>query len=51
MKPSHTKPNKLNVWGDSMMNQLPAASRKNRKRTASKKRRVVLQKEQKAEDK
>jgi hypothetical protein len=38
------KPNRLDVWGDSMMNKLPSVSRKRRKREASKKRRVTEQK-------
>ena len=46
MKSSLTKPNRLDVWGDSMMNKLPSQSRRNRKRQASKRRRAVL----KAED-
>jgi hypothetical protein len=35
------KPNRLGVWGDSMLNKLPGISRKRRKREASKKRRVI----------
>lgn len=35
------KPNRLDVWGHSMMNQLPGSTRKRRKREASKKRRVI----------
>lgn len=42
MKRSNTKPNRLGVWGDCMMNQLPSQSRKNRKRLASKRRRAML---------
>jgi len=42
MKHSETKPNRLDVWGDSMLNKLPSCTRKKRKRQASKKRRVVL---------
>lgn len=37
-----TKPNRLAVWGHSLLNKLPGRSRKNRKRTASKKRRALL---------
>ena len=37
-----TKPNRLDVWGHSMLNKLPSISRKRRKRQASKKRRVLL---------
>jgi hypothetical protein len=40
MNPSE-KPNRLGVWGHSMMNQLPGTTRKRRKREASKKRRVI----------
>ena len=40
---SDTKPNRLAVWGKSMLNKLPGRSRKNRKRAASKKRRALLQ--------
>jgi hypothetical protein len=35
------KPNRLSVWGHSMMNQLPGTTRKRRKREASKKLRVL----------
>lgn len=42
MKLSHTKPNRLDVWGDSLLNKLPSVSRQRRKRSASKKRRVIL---------
>jgi|GEM_PF-1435680 len=45
MKPSHTKPARLDAWGDSLLNKLPSISRQKRKRTASKKRRVILQRE------
>jgi len=44
MKKSSTNPNRLAVWGDSMMNKLPALTRKRRKREASKRRRVLLRK-------
>jgi hypothetical protein len=37
------KPNRLDVFGDSMLNKLPGISRKRRKRQASKKRRVKQQ--------
>ena len=37
-----TKPNRLDVWGKSLLNKLPSVSRKRRKRQASKKRRVLL---------
>jgi hypothetical protein len=46
MKRSHSKPNRLDVFGDSLVNKLPGRSRKQRKRVASKKRRALL----KAED-
>lgn len=39
------KPNRLGVWGHSMVNQLPSVSRKRRKREASKKRRVLARQE------
>lgn len=45
MKHSHTKPNRLQVWGDSLLNQLPGVTRKRRKREASKKRRNALREE------
>lgn len=35
-------PNRLDVWGDCLLNKLPSVSRKRRKREASKKRRVLL---------
>jgi len=42
MKHGETKPIRLEVWGDCLLNQLSARTRKRRKREASKKRRVVL---------
>jgi len=45
MKKSHTKPNRLDIWGDGMMGNLPARTRKQRKRSASKQRRVILRRE------
>jgi hypothetical protein len=45
MKRSDTKPNRLDVWGDSLQNKLPSPSRKKRKRRASKKRRAQLKSE------
>lgn len=42
MKRSETKTNRLTVAGESLINKLPAQSRKNRKRQASKKRRAQL---------
>jgi hypothetical protein len=42
MKKGETSPNRLDVWGDSMMGKLPAVSRKRGKRSASKKRRVLF---------
>ncbi|HKK50442.1 MAG TPA: hypothetical protein VKA74_02600 [Myxococcota bacterium] len=42
-KTSHTKPNRLQVWGDGML--LSSLARKRRKREASKKRRVLLRRE------
>ncbi|MHC4844516.1 MAG: hypothetical protein ACYTEE_12025 [Planctomycetota bacterium] len=41
-KTSHTKASRMNVWGDSLLNKLPAGTRKKRKRDASKKRRIIL---------
>ena len=40
-----TKAKQMGVWDDSMMNQLPARSRKKRKRLASKRRRSTLREE------
>ena len=40
-----TKPNRLDVWGDSLLNKLSGRSRKRRKREASKKRRVALKRD------
>jgi len=37
-----TKPNRLDVWGNSMLNQCSSRLRNRRKRCASKKRRVAL---------
>lgn len=37
-----TKPVRLDVWGDGMVNQLKSIARKRRKREASKKRRKLL---------
>ncbi len=48
MKPSDTKPNRLDVWGDSLLNKLPSISRQKRKRSASKKRRQQLKRETQA---
>lgn len=45
MKRSLTKPNRLDVWGDSLLNKLPSITRQKRKRVASKKRRVLLKRE------
>jgi hypothetical protein len=45
MAKGETKPNKLAVWGDSLMNKLPGISRKRRKRSASKKRRAALRRD------
>jgi len=50
MKNGHAKPNRLSVWGDSLLNKLPSISRKKRKRVASKKRRAQLNQELKQED-
>lgn len=45
MKRNHSKPSRLSVFGDSMLNKLPGVSRKRRKREASKKHRVMLRNE------
>ncbi|MEM9416598.1 MAG: hypothetical protein AAGA29_14150 [Planctomycetota bacterium] len=37
-----TKTPRLAVWGNSMLNKLPAQSRRRRKRLASKRRRAIL---------
>jgi len=47
---SHTKPSRLDVFGDSLLNKLPGRSRNKRKRAASKKRRVVLKREDAEQD-
>lgn len=39
-----TSPNRLDVWGDGLLNKLKSKTRKRRKREASKKRRVFLKK-------
>ncbi|HVU85679.1 MAG TPA: hypothetical protein VHD36_00025 [Pirellulales bacterium] len=41
MQHSHLKSNRLDVFGDSMLNKLAARSRRQRKRLASKKRRAT----------
>jgi len=45
MKKGETKPNRLPVWGDSLLNKLPGTSRKQRKRQASKRRRSDLRRQ------
>jgi hypothetical protein len=50
MKHGHTKPNRLAVWGDSLLNKLPGITRKRRKRAASKKRRMQFKQELRRED-
>jgi len=42
MQHSHLKSNRLDVFGDSMLNKLAARSRRQRKRQASKKRRATF---------
>ena len=42
MQKNRTKPNRLSVWGDSMMCGLKGPGRTRRKREASKKRRAIL---------
>jgi hypothetical protein len=44
MSRASTSPNRLGGWNDSLMNKLPATSRKRRKRQASKRRRALLRK-------
>jgi hypothetical protein len=46
-KPSHTAPNKLDVFGDGMLTGLQGQTRTRRKREASKKRRVLLRQQDK----
>jgi len=41
MSNQQAKPNRMQVWGHSMLNKLPGISRKRRKREASKKRREI----------
>lgn len=41
MSDEETKPNKLNVWGNSMLNKCKSLLRNRRKRDASKRRRQV----------
>ena len=45
MQLGRLSPNRLRVWGNSLLNKLPSRSREQRKREASKKRRVALRKE------
>ena len=49
-KHSETKPSRLPVWGDSLVNKLPGITRKRRKREASKKRREALRKSQERDE-
>lgn len=42
MQRSRYNLNRLDVWGDSLLNKLPSRSRKRRKRQANKKRCVLL---------
>jgi hypothetical protein len=49
MKKGATGSNKLPVWGDSLLNKLPATTRKRRKRQASKKRRAQLHRQDASE--
>jgi hypothetical protein len=43
MQHSHLKTNRLEMFGDSLVNRLPSRSRRQRKRAASKKRRATFQ--------
>ena len=45
MRHSDLKPNRLDVFGSSMLNKLPSESRRRRKRQASKKRRSLVRAE------
>jgi hypothetical protein len=45
MRKAATNPNRLDGHGDSVVSKLPSKSRKQRKRRASKRRRVILRKE------
>lgn len=42
MQHSHLKTNRLDTFGDSLVNRLPSRSRRQRKRAASKKRRATF---------
>ena len=46
---SQTKPTRLDVWGDNMLNKLPGKTQKGRKRAASKNWRVIFNDEDSAE--
>jgi hypothetical protein len=45
MRKAATNANRMSGWGDSLTNQLPSTSRRQRKRQASKRRRVMLRRE------
>lgn len=45
MDKGSTNSSRLALWGESVMNKLPSKSRKQRKRLTSKKRRVLLRRE------
>lgn len=45
MERARTNPNRLDIFGQSMLNKLPSASRRRRKRQASKRRRDLLRRE------
>lgn len=49
MEHSYTKPSKLDTWGDSLLNKLPGVSRQRRKREASKRRRAMFRREDRAD--
>jgi hypothetical protein len=43
---SEAKPGRIKgIWGDALLNKLPAISRKRRKRDASKKRRMLMRRD------
>jgi hypothetical protein len=46
MRKAATNPNRLEAWSDSLANKLPSKSRKQRKRLASKRRRIMLRREE-----
>ncbi len=45
MRKAATNANRMSGWGDSLVHHLPANSRRQRKRQASKRRRAMLRRE------